>query len=313
MWAEGKAPAGNEMRKLFFFLAVCCASAILWDPPFPVGLTAARAQSTEAPGSAVEAQKFLVRGVVQELPAGGGTVVIRHEAVPDFMPAMTMPFKVTDETELRNLAPGDEVTFRLHVSEQDNWIDEIRKTGKIVPLNRSASDTAPIIKPLKVGERVPDYVLTDESGRSIRLDQFKGNALALTFVFTRCPVPDFCRRMSSNFAEAGEQLAARKSPRNWHLLSISFDPEFDTPAELKRYGERYPHDPERWTFATAQMSVIDPLAGRFGLVVRRNGSELDHNLRTAVIDTEGRLRKIFVGNEWTPDDLVREMVKATRK
>ena len=186
---------------------------------------------------------------------------------------MTMPFKVTDETELRNLAPGDEVTFRLHVSEQDNWIDEIRKTGKTDPLNRSASDAAPIIKPLKVGERVPDYVLTDESGRSIRLDQFKGNALALTFVFTRCPVPDFCRRMSSNFAEAGEQLAARKSPRNWHLLSISFDPEFDTPAELKRYGERYPHDPERWTFATAEMSVVDRLAGRFGLVVRRNGSE----------------------------------------
>ena len=169
-----------------------------------------------------------------------------------------------------------------------------------------------IVKPLKVGDAVPDSAFTNELGQPISLGQFKGQALVVTFIFTRCPVPNFCRRMSANFVEASEKLKAMKTPRNWHLLSISFDPEFDTPATLKQYAERYNYDPEKWSFATSEMIDMDAMTGRFGLVVRRDGTDLDHNLRTVVIDTEGKVRRIFVGNEWTPDDLVREIVRAAR-
>jgi len=254
-------------------------------------------------------QTYPIRGVVEELTEDGRTVVIRHEAVPNFMPAMTMPFKVRDEKELENLSPGDEVTFRLLVSDQDNWIDEVRATGKTVRLE-ARSDGLRIATPLKVGDAVPDYSLTNEFGESLSLGQFKGKVLAGTFIFTRCPLPDFCRRMSNNFGEASERLKAMKSPPNWHLLSISFDPEFDTPETLKQYGQRYSYDPQVWSFATAASNDIEVIAGRFGLIVRRNGTELDHNLRTVVIDAEGKVRKIFLGNEWTPAALVREMVKA---
>ena len=324
------------MHKLLwvFALMLCGAAAVSCHQPSSTPNTKAGAASssvqvsapaTEAGTASVETQNstpvtqsepalqiYSITGVVQELKAEARTVVIKHGAVPDFMPAMTMPFTVTNEKELQNLSPGDEVTFRLHVSEQDNWIDQVRKTGRTLQLDYTGSETVRIVKPLKVGDAVPDYAFTSELGEPISLGQFKGKALALTFIFTRCPVPNFCRRMSANFAEASAQLKASKSPGNWHLLSISFDPEFDTPGTLKQYAERYGYDPETWSFATAGTSDMDAVAGRFGLVVRRDGTDLDHNLRTVVIDTDGRIRRVFVSNQWTPDDLVREMVKATR-
>jgi protein SCO1/2 len=225
-----------------------------------------------------------------------------------------MPFKAGDENELQNLAPGDEVTFSLYVSEQDNWIGGVRKTGRTGLLDSSASAPSPAqnVKPLKVGDPVPDHAFTDERGEPFRLREFKGKVLALTFIFTRCPVPNFCRRMSANFADASEQLKARKTPRNWHLLSITFDPEFDTPATLKQYAERYNHDPAYWSFATGERKEIEDLARQFGLVVRGDSVNFDHNLRTAVIDPDGRVRKIFSGNEWTPEELVREIVVTAR-
>ncbi len=324
------------MRELLrlFTLTLCSATAVSCHQPSPgpnpesgaaasgVRLSApARevATASDEPGNSAPitrsepiVQTHSVRGVVEELRAGTQTVVIRHEAVPDFMPAMTMPFRAMDEKELQNLAPGDEVTFRLNVSDEDNWIDQVAKTGRTVRMDTPAPETVRNIRPLKVGDAVPDFVLTDERGQAISLGQFRGKALAVTFIFTRCPVPNFCRRMSSNFAEAAAQLKAGKVPGNWHLLSISFDPEFDTPATLKQYAERYGYDPATWSFAVPETSDVDAVAGRFGLVVRRTANDLDHNLRTFVIDTEGRIRKVFVGNEWTTNDLVREIVKAMR-
>lgn len=321
VWSTGNA----DMRVLLrlFALAILGVTAVSChqpsSPPNPTGEArdaSAHVQvSTQTPEAAAEStnvQIYSVRGVALELKADSRTVVIKHEAVPDFMPAMTMPFEARDGTQLQNVAPGDEVTFRLHVSEQDNWIDEVRRTGKTSPVDIPGSETVRIIKPLKVGDAVPDSAFTNELGQPISLGQFKGQALVATFIFTRCPVPNFCRRMSANFVEASEKLKAMKTPRNWHLLSISFDPEFDTPATLKQYAERYNYDPEKWSFVTSEMIDMDAMTGRFGLVVRRDGTDLDHNLRTVVIDTEGKVRRIFVGNEWTPDDLVREIVRAAR-
>lgn len=285
-------------------------------PTTDAGEASVRVQdSAQAPEGALQStdvQVYAVKGVVQELKADRRTVVIKHEPVPDFMPAMTMPFKARDAGELENVAPGDEVTFTLHVSEQDNWIGEVRKTGKIVPPNAPGSERVRIVKPLKMGDAVPDYAFTNELGESIRLEQFRGRVIAMTFIFTRCPVSSFCRRMSANFARASERLKAMKSAPKWHLLSISFDPEFDTPGTLKEYAERYNYDPQTWSFVTCRPDDLDTITARFGLVVRRNDADLDHNLRTVVIDPEGKLRKVFIGNEWTPDDLVRAIAMSSR-
>ena len=169
----------------------------------------------------------------------GKTVVIRHEEVPDYMPAMTMPFEVKDRKELAGLKPGDEVSFRMLVTETEGWIDQVtrlRETDPGEPPPRETFRRARMVEPLEIGDPIPDYPFTNELGRAFSLGQFKGKALALTFIFTRFPFPNFCPRMSENFAGAYRQLASRPDgPTNWHLLSLSFDPEFDTPATLKNF------------------------------------------------------------------------------
>jgi protein SCO1/2 len=134
----------------------------------------------------------------------------------------------------------------------------------------------------------------------------------MTFIFTRCPFPNFCPRLSGNFADAAGRLAAQAAPTNWHLLSVSFDPDNDTPEVLRRYAESYRADPERWSFATGDMEEIDALTEQFGLVFGRDGDSISHNARTAVLDPEGRVSLIITGNEWSVEELVEAMTAAAR-
>ena len=274
----------------------------------------APAHATNTAGTNV--QIYSVTGVVRELKPDGKTVVIQHEAVTNYMPAMTMPFEVKDPRELAGLQPGDQVTFRMLVAAKEGWIDQIEKTGANDGSVSPASETfrrVREVEPLNVGDLIPDYPLTNELGQAFSLSRFKGDALGLTFIFTRCPFPNFCPRMSSNFQEVSQKLTAMKGgPTNWHLLSISFDPEFDTPATLKAYAESHEYDTAHWSFASGAMIEIDAITEQFGLMFPRNGTGFDHNLRTVVIDAKGRVKKIFIGNEWKVDDFVAEMVEAAR-
>ncbi len=265
-------------------------------------------------GHSTNVQIYLVKGVVKELKADGKTVVIQHEEVPNYMPAMTMPFEVKDPKALAGLGAGDEVSFRMLVTENEGWIDRITKLGTTnvtEPPRRETFRRARIVEPLNIGDPIPDYPFTNELGREFSLGQFKGTALAITFIFTRCPFPNFCPRMSENYAEAYKKLLGLKDgPKNWHLLSVSFDPEFDTPTVLKNYAARYKYDTNHWNFATGALIEIDAITEQFGLVFPREGINFNHNLRTVVIDAQGKVEKVFIGNEWKVDDFVAAMLKA---
>src|ERR1051326_118192 len=186
-------------------------------------------------GSHRQSQVFLAEGMVKEITSDGRTALIQHRAISNYMAAMTMAFRAKNPTELAGLQPGDEIAFRLNVSKQESWIDRVSKTGvkapaapSVIPQAGAASQPSPEHHPLL------DYQFTNELGQPVTLSQFHGQALAITFFFTRCPIPDFCPRLSKNFEEASAKLATLSTaPTNWHFLSISFDPQFDTPPVLR--------------------------------------------------------------------------------
>lgn len=206
-------------------------------------------------GGTPEARTFMARGVVMALPPDGGTVLISHQAISNYMAAMTMPFKVKDSKELAGLRRGDEITFRLLVSDTESRVDHITKIGTVsLPPEEKPDDSRPAKRP-SVPSRNPllDYKFTNELGQAVSLSDFHGQALAITFFYTRCPLPEFCPRLSKNFQEAERKLESKPgAPANWHFLSISFDPEFDTPVMLKAYGDSYQYDPKHWSFLTGR-------------------------------------------------------------
>ena len=291
-----------DMRQIFtglFVVALACAVA------------SCTGNTSGGPPSGT--QIFSVTGVVKELKPDGRSVVIEHETIPNYMQKMTMPFEVRDTNQLAGLNPGDQITFRLLVTEKDGWIDRLTKIGSTNISERPSDPFRRVrfVEPLNVGDPLPDYAFTNELGRVVHLADFKGNALAFTFIFTRCPFPNFCPRMSSNFADAYKQLASADGPKNWRLLSISFDPEYDRPEVLKSYAKRYQYDTNHWSFATGALIDIDALTEQFGLMFPREGAGFNHNLRTVVVDAQGKVQKVFIGNEWKVEELVAEMDKAT--
>ena len=258
---------------------------------------------------------FTVAGIVKELDGTDSSMVVAHEEIPDFMPAMIMPFKVRDRKELTGLQPGDSVTFRLSVTDSKSWIDQIKKKGS-TPLSeipaRKSIRVVREVEPLNVGDLLPNYRFTNELGRAVSFEDYKGKALALTFIFTRCPIPEFCPRMSLHFTAVQNELSAsQETPKNWHMFSISFDPHFDTPAILRGYGKIYGYNPKHWSFVTGSMIDIDAITEQFGLPVVQQGGTLSHKLRTVVVDSQGRVQNIFIGNQWKPEELTEAMIKAT--
>lgn len=251
---------------------------------------------------------YEVRGVVHKIHAESGKAVIAHENIPGYMEAMTMEFTAGAAAELAGIRPGDVLAFRLHVTDQRSWINGIRKTGS-VPVESGPPPPAADGEPLPPGTPLPDCRLTDSRGAPLHLRDFKGRALAITFIFTRCPLPDFCPRMNAHFAATQRALAAANPQADWHLLCISLDPEYDTPARLAEYAARLKPDPARWTFATGALAEIETFSRSCGLEVARDGALPAHNLRTVVIGPDGRVSRTFTGNGWKPGELVAEMQK----
>jgi protein SCO1 len=262
-------------------------------------------------------QVFNARGVVREISPDRTKAVIRHEVIPDYMPAMTMEFNMRDTNELGGLRTGDAITFRLTVTDGTHWIDMVRKTGAATNYSADSSTrlTAPNIRELKPGDQLPDCKLLAENGKPIYFSDFRGKAIAFTFFFTRCPLPDYCPRMGNNFAKSRELVQATEdAPTNWLFLSISFDPEFDQPAVLSSYANSYrQQDTNGWLFAAAPTSSLAALAPQLDLLVHHEqGGGISHNLRTVVLDPRGKIYWQFDGNEWTPQELARALMEAAR-
>jgi protein SCO1/2 len=274
------------------------------------GGAAAAAPATAGGTNALE---FSVKGVVKELAPDRTSVVISHEAVPGYMAAMTMPFKVRDQGLLRGLSAGDEVVFHLHVTGEESWVDGIRKTGKTVAAPDPVSPTAAAAPRPTAGREHPlrSFKFTNELGQRVSLDDFRGQALAITFFFTRCPIPEYCPRLSRNFQEASARLASMPdAPTNWHFLSFTFDPDFDTPAVLKAYAERYHYDPAHWSLLTGPRDKINELARLSGVEVNSEAGLFNHNFRTLIVDARGRLQMTFPFGGNLSDALVAQMLKA---
>jgi protein SCO1/2 len=261
-----------------------------------------------------ELKTFLVNGTLRKLDPSEGTATIQHEAIPGYMPAMTMPFMVKNTNELIGLELDGPVVFRLNVTKNDSWIDKLKKAPGPTPAEPPKREPVRLVRnveELKIGDAIPDYHFTNELGQTISLGQFKGQALALTFIFTRCPLPNFCPLMSRNFSEAYKLLTAKSgAPTNWHLLTISFDPHHDTPDVLKAFAQAYEYDPKKWNFVTGAMIDIDAITDQFNLTISVQNDQWEHKLRTAVIDAQGHVRKIIVGNQWTPEELVEDLISA---
>jgi len=276
------------LHRLVLLAAICVAAGCRRSGP-PSGEPASRQTVYE------------VHGIVREVNPSENSLTIEHEDIPGFMPAMTMSFAVKDPTLLRELAAGDRVKFHLAVTETDSWIASISKIpGSIQPLTVSPKPSD--ASALKPGQVVPNFTLTDQNGRTIQLLDYRGQVVVVTFIFTRCPLPNYCPLMSRNFSVLQKEVQ-HQFPGKVHLLSISFDPAHDTPAVLKEYAENFGADPKDWSFATGTPAQIKSIAALFGLTYEMQGGSITHNLRTALIDPNGRLEHVWKGNAWQPAEV----------
>jgi len=263
-------------------------------------------------------QVHAVRGVIREISTDRRKAVIQHEAIADYMPTMTMEFIVRDTNELKGVEVGDAVTFSLKTTEDRHWIDGVRKVGGATNSPVAAQErgtTWSRSKELKPGDLLPDCGFVTEDGKQVRFSDFRGKALAFTFFFTRCPLPDYCPRMGNNFAKARELILSRTGAgTNWQFLSISFDPDFDAPAVLASYANFYrAGNTDRWLFAAAPAKALAEIAPHLDLMVHHDtGGGISHNLRTVVLDPRGRIYRQFDGNEWTPQELADALLAAAR-
>ena len=257
-------------------------------------------------------QTFRAQGIVKEVAGDGKTVVITHEAIPNYMAAMTMPFKVREPGELVGVQAGDEVLFRLKVTDTESWVEGVSKIGSAPAQGtKPAGPTASEARETKPRHPLLDYPFTNELGQAVRLIDFRGQALAITFFFTRCPIPDYCPRLSKNFEEASQKLAAMAGgPTNWHFLSVTFDPEFDSASVLRAYGERYHYDSKHWSFLTGPKEKISELASGSGVKTEPAGGFINHNFRTLIIDAAGHLQMIFPTGGNLSEAIVAEVLKA---
>jgi len=264
--------------------------------------------------SASDEQRFSVRGYVESIENDGSRLLIDHEEMPGYMPAMVMPFTLEDPSESNTLVPGDQIRFTYVVTPTRSWIQDLAPTGHRRKTQPSHVPDATVDAPLETGDSMPDYAFIDEERRSVRLSDYKGKVVALTFVFTRCPVPEYCPTMMRNFGNADALLKETPPVGPWKLVTISFDPEFDTPEVMKRYGKAFDYDPANWDLLTSDtLEPIRGIAKQVGLKFGEKDGSIIHNLRTVVLDTDGAIVKIFNDETWSPKDLAKVMRSAALK
>ena len=289
------------MRKHVRLAALLLTFAFLLTTPFGCG-------RTEAPA---EAKRYELRGTIVSFDKNQQQVIVAHEEVPGLMEAMTMPFTLKDDAAYDVMKPGAKIQATLAVSGERSWLEN--------PIISVAAPEAPPGTPVStlrepaVGDEVQNFSLVNQDERRVSLKDFRGRALALTFIYTRCPLPDYCPLMSENFAAVNRELA--KDPAlgaKARLLSVTVDPEYDTPKVLRSYGAAQTgnYDKEtftHWEFVTGEAKEVKRLAQFFGLSYIPEKDQIVHSLQTALIAPDGKLAKLYSGNEWKPSDVVTDI------
>ena len=259
-----------------------------------------------AAASCSRERRYPLEGQVLAVDSVKGELTVRHSDIKGFMPGMTMPFKVTDKAVLKERKPGDLIRATLVVEDSLGRLEDVVRTGEApLPADALAPATADV---LVVGAIAPDATLVDQEGQTRHLSEWKGKTVGVTFVYTRCPLSDFCPLMDKHFAAVQRAVLADPTLADRvRLLSVSFDPDFDTPDVLRAHAKRVGSDPRIWTWLTGTRETVDPFARAFGISVMRGDqskAEIVHNLRTLVLDPNGRVASVLSGNEWKPEELL---------
>jgi protein SCO1/2 len=291
-------------------------SLLLLLPAFSLAVLAG-CRSTDADTSHVASQQFKtypLRGKIVATNPATGEVTIDHQAIPGFMEAMTMPYKLRDTRIIGDLHPGDVITADVLISQASDsvYVDHFVVTGQAKPDYRPAVQ----YHVPQSGDKVPNFRLVNQDGRRIDLAQFHGKALLLTFIYTRCPLPDFCPRVTRNFAVLEKSLAAYPNLyASTHLLCASFDPGEDTPERLKSYAETYmgsmaPKAFTHWDFAVSTKPELNSMAQWFDVgLTREPDGTITHTLSTTLIGPDGKVIRFYSGNDWTPQEVLSDMTK----
>jgi protein SCO1/2 len=260
-------------------------------------------------------RKYPMQGEVVAKNVETGEITVKHGDIPGFMMAMAMPYRVSNPAFVREVQPGDKIAANVIVGSDrsDYWLEDLRITDESA---RGQSRPAAGTRMLMPGARVPDVAFVNQDGRTIHLSDFSGKALLITFLYTRCPMPDFCPRLSSQFARTHDEL--KKNPGDYagtHLLTISFDPKYDTPAVLRKYGLKYLDGDAQgfshWDFASANPADLSRLAQAFGLQYEEKDGQFIHTMNIVLIAPDGTMSR-FWSTAWTETELIENMQQAAR-
>ena len=251
---------------------------------------------------------------MQSIDAPRKLLIVKHEEIKGFMPAMTMPYEVEDASAITALAPGDLINSTLVVFSNGAHLSNIKKVGS-APLEHPPADVpmpaaSSGFELLKPGEAVPSGSFVDQDGRNRSFGDFTGAPVVMTFIYTKCPLPTFCPLMDRHFATLQKTLQADPALKAVRLVTVSFDPATDTPAVLKAHARTLNADLTRWTFLTGDRDAVDRFAARFGVSVSRAMSDprdISHNLRTVIVAANGTLAKVYTGNDWTPEQVLTDL------
>ena len=296
-----KFPCKKSMTKKISFMAVAASLAALFF---------AACNKTDAPNS--EPRVFEIRGIVRGVDQNEKTMTVEHEDVPGLMPAMTMPFYVKEPKPLDAMAVGDAIEMRFVITDKDSWVESARKISREsvklpTPKPEQSETPASNVQRIREGDKMPEFHLTDQKNREVTLETFKGEPFAFTFLFTRCPIPNFCPLMRDNFRKVREEIEADPALKDRaKLLAISFDTEFDTPEVLAKYGADVIGDADVLRFATGSKENVEALTRAFAVYVKPESGTITHGLATVLVDGDGVVRKIWRGNAWEPAELTRE-------
>jgi protein SCO1 len=257
---------------------------------------------------------YTVHGQVLAVTPDRQEATVKHGEIAGLMPAMTMPYKIKEKAELNAVKPGDVIDATLVIVENDAFLTGVKKVGEAPleqpppePTTVTTGSGVPLLKP---GDVVPDSAFVDQDGRKRAFNSFRGSTVVLTFIYTRCPLPTFCPMMDRHFVAIQERMHDDPLLKHVHLVTITFDPAYDTPAVLKKHARELNADLNRWTFLTGDRDAIEKFGGRFGVFVTRASNDprdITHNLRTAIVGPDGKIIKIYTGNEWTPDEILADL------
>lgn len=293
-------------------LSAAAAPACRRKAEIPAGAVSKPPLEAPAPVSAA-AKRYPLKGIIVAADPSRPEIIVRHEEIPGYMPAMTMPFPVRDDPKVTALLrPGDRIEATLVVDGDVYFLEQVLTKGFVptpTPFGGAGGVRPEPNKGVAVGDEVPDFQLTDQTGRAVRLSDLRGEPVAVTFVYTRCPIATACPMTMTKFAKLNAALTEKKVGR---LLAVTVDPENDTPAVLADFAKKIGADPARWKFLTGEPKAVARAAESFGVLYYPDRGQIVHSQAVAVVDSDGRLATVYYGEEWEPAKVLQDMEKARK-